>query len=512
MNEHSSAVANLTGNIEALAHLPAPPPSQAPISRKSTYHHAQIPGDNTFMSGPKVIVIVSPEQLKQMQLAERGKLVAELSTAISLWKRSLEQSGKLKSEDELVVLKRRAALEAGFEENHDLAAKSIVREIEFLNHQASQAREEYAHRIADKNKRKRSLQQIALTLLGSSTCSDQQKTALKRAMKQLEHANNDILDAVSIELNQLSSSLSKIGIKEPPSGENAKFIAQLKDGALTVGEPTSGPEQDEAAVIRDKIELLIARTEVIDASIAERYTLRLTQLLEDASDIHQRRMKVDSLIVDISRELRELKIAQQTRSTLESLLRQLEGHEESGELRGKVQAALLKSCGADEVIKLQHDVEEWMSRRGAVIAEQSKREAVLSALQSLGYDVKEGMCAAWSESGSIVVRKPDSKQYGLQVAAPSSSERMQMRVVSFATPSDSKTSARDTKAEEQWCTEFQQLTEDLRTRGFSLTLEAASAPGATPVKRIAPLFADDHEEDEEVEHDSSRRNRREITR
>ena len=59
-----------------------------------------------------------------------------------------------------------------------------------------------------------------------------------------------------------------------------------------------------------------------------------------------------------------------------------------------------------------------MSSALADIAATARRKAVLGGLAALGYEVRETLATALAREGRIVVRKPGTQDYGVELAAP----------------------------------------------------------------------------------------------
>ena len=57
----------------------------------------------------------------------------------------------------------------------------------------------------------------------------------------------------------------------------------------------------------------------------------------------------------------------------------------------------------------------------------ARRRAVLGGLAKLGYEVRESMSTAWAQEGRLVVRKPNTTDYGVELGGPSDVSRLQVR-------------------------------------------------------------------------------------
>lgn len=117
------------------------------------------------------------------------------------------------------------------------------------------------------------------------------------------------------------------------------------------------------------------------------------------------------------------------------------------------------------------------------IAVLARREAVLTGLAKLGYEVHESDAQTWLEDGKVVIGKPATPGYGLELAGAQGSERFQVRAVAFSEQRDTQ---RDNDIESIWCSEQQKLQQLLQETGDALTLERALPAGSSALKVAKP--------------------------
>jgi hypothetical protein len=94
------------------------------------------------------------------------------------------------------------------------------------------------------------------------------------------------------------------------------------------------------------------------------------------------------------------------------------------------------------------------------------------------------MAGAWVSSGRLVVKKPRSADYGVELAAVPDGERIQVRLVGAANSLEPRSTARDKNAEVEWCAEFDQLQKTASSAGIDLLIERANPAGTVPVKDV----------------------------
>ena len=113
------------------------------------------------------------------------------------------------------------------------------------------------------------------------------------------------------------------------------------------------------------------------------------------------------------------------------------------------------------------------------------RSLVLGTLRNLGYDVREGMQAGWVEGGSIVLQKPGSSDYAVELQDMDG--KLRSRVVRFgdpASPVSDQQRQRDGEMEQQWCQTQAQALATLRDQGVDAKIMAKREPGEVPLAVI----------------------------
>jgi len=88
------------------------------------------------------------------------------------------------------------------------------------------------------------------------------------------------------------------------------------------------------------------------------------------------------------------------------------------------------------------------------------------------------------QDGRLVVRKPNTADYGIELGASPDVSRLQLRVVGAERPSEPRDSRRDRDMEAIWCSEFTQLQQLLTDSGGEVLLERAVEAGVQPVKTV----------------------------
>ncbi|CAM5761083.1 hypothetical protein LMIY3S_00017 [Labrys miyagiensis] len=234
-----------------------------------------------------------------------------------------------------------------------------------------------------------------------------------------------------------------------------------------------------------RLDALLAEIEVSEPpEIVKQFLDRARTISSEASSA-QRALLTDSLILDASDRA-------QRRKTHEAILpKLLEARAaiaeiysaEANALKARLDRAAAEpgTESADEIIQTANALADAALNE---LAEAARRQAVLTGLAELGYEISENMATAWASNGRIVVRKPETDDYGIELAAPGSASQMQVRLVGSDSPSSSRTKAKDLDQETSWCSEFGRLQALLAKDGSMLEIKRALGVGAEPVKSV----------------------------
>lgn len=219
---------------------------------------------------------------------------------------------------------------------------------------------------------------------------------------------------------------------------------------------------------------------LVDITAFTQRAAELEQLTQDANwDLLS-----DSLTLDLADMTRAARTLMEKRQQLNLLVAGL-GSYHTAEANALIERLnlVLTSRELSPLLEAIAVAQAATEQQRLAVAALARREAVLAGLAKLGYEVHESDAQAWSTDGKVVIRKPATPGYGLELAGAQGSERFQVRAVAFSAQRDTQ---RDTDIESIWCSEQQQLQKILRETGDSLTLERALAAGASPLKVTKP--------------------------
>jgi hypothetical protein len=243
---------------------------------------------------------------------------------------------------------------------------------------------------------------------------------------------------------------------------------------------------------RERIEQLMVQLELLNDMAVTAGLRRRLDALEGELDPHQRKLRLNSLVLELSQALQRSQAMPEHHAILDELEAQLGLFEDVPAELLKVIAAQRESHGeGTSLTDLRQEVERWCEQEARRLDGERIRSVVLGSLRELGYDVREGMQAGWVEGGSIVLQKAGSSDYGVELQ--DFNGRLRSQVVRFGDP-DSPVSdqqrQRDTEIEEQWCTAHAQTLATLRQKGMEAQIMAKREPGEEPLVVVRSKDAD----------------------
>ena len=431
------------------------------------------------MSGPKVVRIVTREEI--IAICE-GQLRL-LDQAVARWEAQAEGLGQLNEQERAATRARQARLRALLtDDQFRELQKAVPIEIEHLRRDQL-AREERAVRQAtEQRQHQRRLRENAALLLKALSGRTGTAAHLAQALRQLadgaQLANAEQLLAEGFA--QLSSSNEVQTLSE----QQRSLAQRLKDDAPTLDVNTWLAER--AQTIRDP------RLQQIDRHIAELHLLQgaacaapFVQALARAEaqvQAQQRNLLLDSLVIELANNSRDFQLSRDSLAKLHDLANEVRTHLNAG---NETLLELVSQCTA---ATSQAMVEELTSRCEAILAAHvqahaalARRAAMLQGLAELGYEVREGMSTAWAESGKVVLRKPATPGYGVELGGKAENGRLQVRAVALSSDRDTQ---RDKDIETIWCNEFGRLQAILEGHRSELLIERAMGVGETPLKEV----------------------------
>ena len=438
------------------------------------------------MSGPKVVRVVTREELE----AIGRRQIAAVDAAIAQVGRTLRRFDLEERALEAALASRRQQLEKLLEQGRfDDLQRQAAAQAEYFKGEAVRLEGNAIAAIEAAKSRRRRVSDAARSLIAALEASGKPPSAeLRDVVSRALAADDTALDACQRVLDQALKMLSTgakatAGVTEGQA-ELARRLGAA-DGRQTLAEwLAKQPAKTDPQMAR--LDQALAELEVLgDTRLREEFATRAAAIAAEAS-AGQRRLLADSLILDAGAATRRLRAIAATHLRLGELLGALAAYTTGDALSvaGAIKHALGRPGEAppDELIGQAETALEVAQKQLAAAA---RRRAILGGLASLGYEVRETMATAWARDGRLIVRKPGSTDYGVELAAPADAARLQVRLVGAQTPTEPRSTARDRDQEAAWCSDFGELQKVVAQAGGGIEIERALAVGAQAVKTVA---------------------------
>ena len=252
---------------------------------------------------------------------------------------------------------------------------------------------------------------------------------------------------------------------------------------LTVAQWMLGRTAEPNAAQR-RLDGLLAELEMVSGAEAQVFSDRAAAVALEQEPSRQA-LLTDSLVLDVAAHVGQLRRQQTAMAALNAAAASLAGSVSmaADALRAEI-ASALERRSIEAAPALTAAVAALVDAEAKGAAATARRRAILSGLSSLGYEVRETMETTWARDGRIVVRKPGSTEYGVELGAPADASRLQVRLVGSNRPSMLRDARRDADQEAMWCTEFDRLRTGLAEGGDELVIERALEPGAQALRTV----------------------------
>ncbi len=444
------------------------------------------------MSGPKVVRIVSIEQLRE----EARVQLAQAADSIRLWQEAAAGLSEATSARLSRLMEEQNKIEASIQSGRfaDVTKRSQAI-VAAVRQDIQRFHEEHDARNARARVQQHSLRRTARSVLERSRSGGQ---AISRDERdRLEAAANgkafDVQEVATIAARWLGESSE--------SAQRAKSHAEV---ALARSLSGSSGESSAAELLR-RLEAEFADPRI---NAAEKQVAELTRLGEQqaAEDFEQRLLMMvsgepgtgastrglafDALGLELSRAV---KLARARAELLAELATEIAAATATNDLKACEQAVseakrALETRDLEEgraQIARIREVRETCQRTRAASA---ARKSILSGLKKLGYEVREELLTTWAEKKRVAVRHPDRPGVAVELAGTGDSGRVQTRMV--AVEGASRDSRSDKQVEEEWCGSLATLQAAVAREGGTILIEKAVAAGIQPLKVIPDEWQD----------------------
>ncbi|EPG8300380.1 hypothetical protein [Pseudomonas aeruginosa] len=432
------------------------------------------------MSGPKVVRIVTREEA----IATCERDLQRLDKALARWENQASRLAQLSDAERAAAHARRASLHALLEQERWLDVQLQVKiESEFLKRDLAEREERAIRQAAETRQQHRRLQENASALLQAL---DARPDAASAALRQTLHtlADGALRDDAEALLAQGFAALASAPAEERLSEAQRELAQRLKtdETPMSLEQWRARQQQDAPHEQRlARIDRHIAELQLLQGEASAQAFLERLARAEAEQRPERRNLLLDSLVLDLAQAAREHQQQRQRLEHLQDLASEVAalGAAEHAELLQR--AACQPDSDPQQLAELTERCNAILTAHLQQQAALARRQAVLQGLASLGYEVREGMATAWAQTGRVVLRKPATPGYGLEVGGKADNGRLQLRAVALNANRDSQ---RDRDIETLWCGEFQRLQALLAAQGGELSVERALGVGEVALKEI----------------------------
>jgi hypothetical protein len=440
------------------------------------------------MSGPKVVKIVTREEI--IAICE-GHL-KRLDQVIAQWTKEGKKIDQLTDDDVSATLVRRQKLAELLAQDAFMELqKRVPNEITFLRADMNRREQAAIEKAAQLRQRQRQAQENAAALLNVlQTRKLEVPTSLLEELQSL--ADGRAIDHADTILST-GYGLIVPNAKERLTDEQRTLAARLNEGDVRTSfsewkDQQVKPAHDNALFERVDRQIAEANT-LLREDEATAFVQRLNVVEAEVNEA-RRNLLVDSLILDLAKEIEVARARRAAHRQVEELVFEIQSFKgEDFVLLCERIAACNADTPASELIQLATECREVISRQLQQRAAQARREVILQGLARLGYEVHEGMATAWAQEGRVVLRKPAVPEYGIEVGGHAESGRLQVRAVALR---ENRDTSRDRDVETIWCGEFARLQQLVGEDGGDLSIERAMGVGQIPLKYIDQAFQDEN--------------------
>lgn len=438
------------------------------------------------LSGPKVVKVVTREE----QIATCSALLAQLNRGVTQWINECNRLGGIDNVDIGKVLKTKEKIEAYLKnENFQQIQIQVPRELSYLVRDLEQRRDRAAEVSANTMQIIRQQRKNAEILLRelekkSFTLDSEILRALTEICKSYEkipYAEKILSEAFSIVTNR--------GLPPTITNEQRELAARLSSGenkqSFTDWVNERSHRQDDRV---KKVDKKIAELQnYLDEKISSTFLSRLRSI-ELESDESLLNARLDSLVIELSIAVEKAKQDESILNKAYDLLASIEAAQnlyKDGSLF-LVHRDLADALSKKDLVAVSSAMEICTGILKAInekSAADNRRNAILSGLASLGYEVNESMSTAFTNKGRVVVQKPNLPGYGVELAGAPDAARLQVRAVTFTHNRDHN---RERDVETIWCNDFHKLQELISSNGGSISIEKSFEIGAVPL-HVVPV-------------------------
>ena len=431
------------------------------------------------MSGPKCARFVSMEEL----LANCRSQLERYRSLGAAWKKRLRRAELDEGTDEEFIQRVLQQFEAMIAASQPQEFQSRMdREIRWLEQDFDRRVNARVEQVRQEQRSTRRRVSAASTVLAAAAkqpgkVSDEVLSVLKHAQNGAETDRATINRAVSAAFDALAQVEEKT-VSEAQSELAARLGAgQERRSIHDWIEETAPPDHDSG----ERLDRMLSEMSLRFGGKAIRpFQDRATELAREG-DPHHRKLLIDSLTIEMAEFARTTAARERLIEAGESVLAGLQSQSGTSAVIETLQAALKNETGQaleDAIEQARQDHEQHIAAQGL----KHRRKALLEALDSLGYEVQEGMETVLVQEGRVVIEHAAREGYGVELAGLVANDRFQVRAMRFDDTNGVR--ADELAHETEWCSTFSDLRTILGKAGDEVVIEQAIGVGQRPLKVV----------------------------
>lgn len=426
------------------------------------------------MSGPKIIDVVAARQV------ERGRIAvfcARLDVALMFHQKISEQSDLTSGVDVGLAEKiRQAAADEGATVFDLIALRDqSAAQIAFVKSEISRLKETAIENV--------SRSRTAVYALDAGIKRAMARTGDAGVRQRLVAAQE--AKGINQKARLYEGALEVMESQQEDEGNAAirEWLGQIEssggDSVGTAELPERHPQR-----WRLEVERIRAEVDFLEGSAADEVAQVQASLarIEEESDEEKRARLLDDLRYALAEQVRQARESARREQQVEEWLQVLAVHADHLDL-----ADWEKRFEQGDEIR-EGEVEAAIEEANAAAAAAVARREVLTALQSVGYELRSGMETAFVRDGKIVVRKPNDGDYGVELSTlPQGGVNLIRNRVVRLRGQEAQTDEqrlRDKEREESWCSDREDMEEILQELGIESEIKTARAAGETAVPML----------------------------
>ncbi|NBV23688.1 MAG: hypothetical protein EBS05_17430 [Proteobacteria bacterium] len=300
---------------------------------------------------------------------------------------------------------------------------------------------------------------------------------LQAANRVLEQARLDL----SSEVNRTQSRLiaDQLGISQVRPLMLTEWLAARP--------PVVTPPNAAESSMLKQLDALLVQIGALQDTAGWAELMRRAEEIRSEADAARRRRLYESLALESSARLKQLRATQAWLAEVDALIEEAEPY--TGTAVDAVANALrdLRRAGRPEELKpWREQLAAAQQSALAKLERERKRAAILESLTELGYEASEGMETALAQAGKLVIRKPGDENYAIEVVSDAKLSMVQTTMVRYADSPEmtEQQRLRDQEREEEWCADHARWREGLAKQGLATSFKLQLTAGSHPVKVV----------------------------